>query len=172
MPIVEREEGGRQMCAYTCLSQHLQERKRAVPQCVGSCRWCTRKPGEPRLSGNPPESCRRAQAPLFTRPDGQAFSTEDVRQMGKRMAGRVGISPEAVGGKLFRIGGATDLLDRLGVGSSRIIQDRGRWGSEVARVYQRSLLRDQLDASGAMADADAADMEACIAGWVQPSNFR
>ena len=55
-----------------------------------------------------------------------------------------------------------DLLDRLGVGSSRIIQDRGRWGSEVARVYQRSLLRDQLDASGAMADADAADMEACI----------
>ena len=51
-------------------------------------------------------------------------------------------------------------------------QDRGRWGSEVARVYQRSLLRDQLDASGAMADADAADMEACIAGWVQPSNFR
>ena len=92
--------------------------------------------------------------------------------MGKRMATAVGIPPAAVGGKLFRIGGATDLLDQLGMGSSRIIQDRGRWGTEVARVYQRSLLRDQLDASGMMADADAADMEACIAGWVQPSTFR
>jgi hypothetical protein len=92
--------------------------------------------------------------------------------MGKRMALAVGIPPEAVGGKLFRIGGSTDLRDCLGDGSERVIKERGRWGTDVAFVYQRALLRDQLRASGAIADADAADLEATIAGWVQPSTFR
>ena len=92
--------------------------------------------------------------------------------MGKRMATAIGIPPASVGGKLFRIGGATDLRDRLGEASQRVIKERGRWGTDVAYVYQRALLRDQLDASGAMADADAADLEAAVAGWVQPATFR
>ena len=104
--------------------------------------------------------------------NGAAYCTNDVRQQGKRMARAIGKPPEAFGGKLFRIGGATDLRDCLGDASQRVIKDRGRWGSEVALVYQRSLLRDQLDASGSMAGADAADLEATIAGWVQPSTFR
>jgi hypothetical protein len=59
--------------------------------------------------------------------------------MGKRMAKAAGIPPEAVGGKLFRIGGATDVRDVLGAAAERTLKDRGRWGSDVAYVYGRML---------------------------------
>ena len=48
----------------------------------------------------------------------------------------------------------------------------GRWGTDVMYVYQQALLRGQLDASRAMANADAADPEAAVAGGVQPAAFR
>ena len=174
LSIVERVKDGSdtRMCAYTNLVQHVAERKQAVPACAHSCSRCSRRPGQPLPGGNPPASCKRANAPLFAHVDGTEFCTEDVRQMGKRMATAIGIPPASVGGKLFRIGGATDLRDRLGEASQRVIKERGRWGTDVAYVYQRALLRDQLDASGAMADADAADLEAAVAGWVQPATFR
>ena len=172
--IVEREsgQGDVRMCAYTQLKQHLTEQLHKTARCAGSCAWCARRPGEPRIAGAPPATCKRANAPLFAHASGAAYCTEDVRQMGKRMATAVGMPPEAVGGKLFRIGGSTDLRDRLGSAGERVIKERGRWGSDVAFVYQRALLRDQLDASGAIADADAADLEATVAGWTQPSTFR
>ena len=172
--ILERErdgEGGR-MCAYTQLTRHLAERMRAVPRCAHTCAWCHRRAGTPRPGGNPPARCQRANTPLFSHDDGRAYCTEDVRQLGKRMAEAAGIPPEAVGGKLFRIGGATDLRDMLGPGGQRLIKERGRWGTDVAFVYVRALLSDELRASGAMADADSADLEAVVAGWVQPSTFR
>jgi hypothetical protein len=63
--------------------------------------------------------------------------------------------------------------DQLGCEKGqRTMKDRGRWGSDVAFVYARSLLRDQLDASAAVADADAQELEAVVSGWVQPSTFR
>ena len=160
------------MCAYTNLVQHIDERRRAVPQCTRPCRYCARQPGQLRFGGNPPTSCKRANTPLFVHAQGASYCTEDVRQMGKRMAEAVGIPPECVGGKLFRIGGATDMRDRLGDAGMRVTKERGRWGTDVAFVYQRALLRDQLDASGTVADADAADLEAVVAGWVQPATFR
>ena len=174
LPIVEREgnKGDGRMCAYSQLQRHLDTQLRATPRCAGSCTWCNRAAGAPRPGGNPPERCKRANTPLFAHANGRAYCTEDVRQLGKRMAEGAGIPPEAVGGKLFRIGGATDLRSILGEGGQRLIKERGRWGSDVAYVYQRALLSDTLHASGAMADADSADLEAAVAGWVQPSSFR
>eukprot|EP00965_Chrysotila_dentata_P018191 605200-Pleurochrysis_carterae.AAC.1 len=61
------------------------------------------------------------------------------------MAAACGEDPANFGGKCWRIGGATDLRDRLGDASKATIKQRGRWASDIAEVYQRALLDHQLD---------------------------
>ena len=142
-----------------------------MPQCRGPCAWCQRKPGTPRIGGKPPNTCQRANAPLFTTPEGEAYSTEAVRKLGRRFAEAANIPPEAVGGKLWRIGGATDYFEVLGEQGARLLKARGRWGTDVAFVYARANARDMLEASTSVADADARDIED-MSGWVQPANYR
>eukprot|EP00965_Chrysotila_dentata_P097601 3225749-Pleurochrysis_carterae.AAC.1 len=61
------------------------------------------------------------------------------------MAAACGLDPSEFGGKCWRIGGATDLRDRLGDSSGKVIKQRGRWATDVAEVYQRALVDHQLD---------------------------
>ena len=161
-----------ELCAYKALTAQLAERMAQVPACAAGCKRCHHKAGDIRPSGKAPASCRRAHAPLFLTPFGTPFTTSDVRAFGRRMAAAAGIPPTAVGGKLMRIGGATDLRDVLGEAGQRVIKQRGRWGSDVANVYQRALTRDLLEASALTGDAEAEEMEATLAGWVQPASFR
>ena len=119
-----------------------------------------------------PPSCARANTPLFVTPTGVPWRTDDVRALAQRVAALVGIPPSAVGAKCFRIGGATDLRDALGPAAQPLIKQRGRWASDVAAVYQRALVRDQLDASDAIAAADSREIESMLPGWVQPASFR
>eukprot|EP00965_Chrysotila_dentata_P149404 4934204-Pleurochrysis_carterae.AAC.1 len=63
------------------------------------------------------------------------------------MAEACGLNPDEFGGKCWRIGGATDLRDRLGEAGERVIRQLGRWASDVAGVYQRALVDRQLDVS-------------------------
>ena len=171
--IAQRQDPTDPLCAYSALYQHWRARCAAVPACQRACAWCRPKPGAPRPGGKPPASCQRARAPLFVTDAGGEYCTDDVRALGRRMAEAAGIPSAAVGGKLWRIGGATDCRDMLGVErGQRTMKDRGRWGTDVAFVYSRSLVRDQLDASTAVGDADAQELEAVISGWVQPSSFR
>ena len=88
-------------------------------------------------------------------PDGTAFSTTDVRHTVRRMASACGEQPTDFGASSLRAGGATDLREGLGDDdrSSRIIKQRGRWASDIAEIYQRALLRTQLDASAAIGTA-------------------
>lgn len=109
--------------------------------------------------------------PLFTNVKGEVWRTTDSRQLAKDLAKLVGINPDEVGGKAFRIGGATDLRDAFGEGASRLIKERGRWASDVAQLYQRALLRTQLDASVGAGDADSRDLEEMLPGWVQPATY-
>ena len=67
--------------------------------------------------------------------------------------------------------GATDLREVLGDASAALVKKRGRWASDVAEVYQRALLRTQLDGSAAVGAAGGADLEAVCAGWSQPRGF-
>eukprot|EP00965_Chrysotila_dentata_P227444 6196023-Pleurochrysis_carterae.AAC.2 len=54
-----------------------------------------------------------------------------------------------------------------------MIQQRGRWGSDVAQVYQRAIVDGQLRVSGELRDAEQGeDLEALCAGWSQPASFR
>ena len=74
------------------------------------------------------------------------------------------------GGKSFRVGGATDLRAALGAAEGMaVIKQRGRWNSDVAEIYQRALLLDQLDGSAAMGGTCGADLEGLLDGWSQPA---
>eukprot|EP00965_Chrysotila_dentata_P019333 643217-Pleurochrysis_carterae.AAC.1 len=53
-----------------------------------------------------------------------------------------------------------------------LIQQRGRWGSDVAQVYQKAVVDGQLVASAEMGDATGEDLESLCAGWSQPASFR
>ena len=173
LPILARADAGDPLCAYGALAAHVQRRWADVPRCAGPCAWCKRARGAARPGGAAPSSCQRANTPLFAHADGEPYCTSDVRDLGKRMATAAGMSPDEVGGKLFRIGGATDLRDALGMERApSALKERGRWGSDIGAIYARSLLRDQLDTSAALGDAAAPEMEAMVAGWVQPATFR
>ena len=96
------------------------------------------------------------------------WTTEDSRKLFKRIAEAAGVDPASVGGKACRIGGSTDAKDRTGEVGKAIIKRRGRWASDVAEVYQRELLGEQLDLSAALGDAVGEDLESLCEGWAQP----
>jgi hypothetical protein len=172
LPIRQRIAGGGDdpLCAYSAIMRVHNRRLAQLPQCTGPCEWCKRSGGTLKPAGNPPAQCARANAPLFVRADGQAYTTKDVDALGSRMAAAAGIPPGVVGGKLWRIGGATDLWEVLGAERAKDhIKRRGRWKSDIWEVYQRTLLGAQLDAAAGMATARDEDIEAVCPGWVQPA---
>ena len=171
LPIRQRSgEGNDPLCAYTALMRVYHRRLEQLAQCGGPCEWCKREAGALKPAGNPPARCARANAPLFTRDDGQAYTTKDVDALGSRMADAAGIPTHVVGGKLWRIGGATDLWEVLGAERAKDhIKRRGRWKSDIWEVYQRVLLGAQLNAAAGMAAACDEDIEAVCPGWVQPA---
>ena len=116
------------------------------------------------------------QAPLFTSAEGSmcAWTTDDSRRLAMDYGRRAGINDADIGGKAFRIGGATDMRDAMGDASVHLIKQRGRWASDVAHVYQRALVRSHLEASVRMSSSGAAsrDMEELVKGWAQPAICR
>eukprot|EP00965_Chrysotila_dentata_P021560 714150-Pleurochrysis_carterae.AAC.3 len=88
------------------------------------------------------------------------------------MAAACGMDLAEFGGKCWRIGGKTDLRDRLGEGGAALIKQRGHWQSDAAGVYQRAVADRQLDVSADLANATGVDMEALVDGWAQPSTCR
>ena len=124
------------------------------------CEWCKRSEGSPRPEGKPPASCKRAIAPLTVTSAGARKRC--ACWLGRRRcAAAADIPPEAVGGKLWRIDGATDYLEVLGKAGACVLKVWGRWGSDVAFINARANTRDMLDASAKVGDE-----------WVQPAPFR
>ena len=124
-----------------------------------------------RVSGRLAASHPRARDPLFVHAGGGAWSTSQVRAEAQRMASAAGEDGSRFGAKSYRAGGATDLRVHLGDDdkSKAVIKGRGRWWSDVAEIYQRTLLSAQLLGSVAMGAVGGVDMEAMCAGWSQPS---
>eukprot|EP00965_Chrysotila_dentata_P213426 6187616-Pleurochrysis_carterae.AAC.1 len=115
----------------------------------------------------------RSSTPLFVGSDGVLpWSSADSRRLAQAMASEAGLDPNEFGGKAWRIGGATDLRDVLGDSGAAAIQQRGRWASDVAQVYQRAVVDGQLRTSAAMATSTGVDLEALCTGWTQPATFR
>ena len=114
----------------------------------------------------------QSQEPFFVAPGGSSWSTSDSKDLAKRIASALGLDPKEFGGKSFRIGGATDIRDRLGTAAIATIKQRGRWWSDIAAIYQRALVREHLHLSAVMAEAASRDIEAMCAGWTQGARLR
>jgi hypothetical protein len=108
---------------------------------------------------------------FFITAEGRPWCTRDSQQLAEEVGAFIGFSPSELGGKAFRIGGATDLREVHGLGAQQIVKGRGRWASDVAQLYQRALLQEQLDVSAGAADACGRDMEEALDGWVQPAAY-
>ena len=79
-----------------------------------------------------------------------------------------GIPLEETGGKMWRIGGATDLADAGA--SPLLLQAKGRWAGDLGRIYARMTRRSQLAASRTMMRAKLGkDLEELFPGFVQPA---
>ena len=70
-----------------------------------------------------------------------------------------------VGAHSFRIGGATDLADQGA--SPLLLQSKGRWASDIGRIYARMTRRAQLAASRLMQRRGARDLEELFPSFTQ-----
>ena len=115
----------------------------------------------------------KAAEPLFTRHTGGVWRTGDTRELAQEIAKLAGEDPTEFGAKSFRIGGATDWRAVFGPAAAEtLIRERGRWSSDIARIYQRALVADHARGSAAVGDAGGRDLEALCRGWTQPASFR
>ena len=138
--------------------------------------WSRACPGEPfpvDARGCPvPGWESRAPAPekgeaFFTHPGGEVYNTSHVRALGKAIARAAGVPDKDVGGKCFRIGGATDWREIHGWEGRLVIQRRGRWDSDCTLIYQRDLIGEQLGAAAKAGYAHGRDLEALCQDYIQ-----
>ena len=109
------------------------------------------------------------EQPLFLHPvTGKVPNTTYMSKLAKRMGALFGIDPSALGGKTWRIAGATDIYHSLGEHAERILKERGRWKSDIAYIYARVSEGAHLDASRRMSGVRSSDVEAST-GWTQPA---
>jgi hypothetical protein len=104
------------------------------------------------------ESAPRGWRPL--RPD-------DVTQWVQEAAEAAGLPPGTRRSRALRMGGATDMYDIYGPAGERHIRERGRWGSDIAQIYQRVSAAAHGAISRAIGDSVGADLQSMLAGWSQ-----
>lgn len=78
-----------------------------------------------------------------------------------------GIDPTRRASRALRMGGATDLYDIYGPLAERYIRERGRWGSDVAQIYQRVSAAAHGEMSRAIGDSVGPDLQSLLRGWSQ-----
>ena len=106
-------------------------------------------------------------SPLFTGKGGYRMTTARYRALVKRYAGYLGCNPKEFGAHSPRIGGAAEYA-ASGEVSELLLQARGRWSSDIARIYARMTRRAHLAASDLMFNARGRDLEELIPDFVEP----
>ena len=107
-------------------------------------------------------------APLFVGTRGRPLTTERFRALNKRYARLLGWDPKQAGAHTPRIGGAAEYV-ATGEASELLLQARGRWSSDIARVYARMTRRAHLAASDLMFQARGRDLEELIPEFAEPA---
>jgi hypothetical protein len=108
--------------------------------------------------------------PLFCNPDGSMVKSKDVRVDARVIGCLAGIDPAELGASSFRIGGAEDLYDMYEEAANPIIQERGRWCTDIHKIYQRASASRHMRVSAAMGSAMGISMEAAApTGWALPA---
>ena len=120
---------------------------------------------------DPVDERDRGGVPLFrrTRPDGGRvhMSVPMMRNLVReRMRRLVYTGVREWGAHSCRIGGATDLV-ATGKASPILLQAKGRWASDVGKIYARMTRRCQLAASELMQAAGGRDLEELFPDFVQ-----
>jgi hypothetical protein len=93
--------------------------------------------------------------------------SNDVGRWGREVAVGAAIDPVGIGDRCLRMGGASDMYDLYGPAGERLIRERGRWGTDIAQIYQRVLATKHGLISRAIGDADGDDLQSMLRGWSQ-----
>lgn len=106
-----------------------------------------------------------ARTPLFRRANGAAMRLAHFTKIVKEVARLAGQNPAVFSAHSPRIGGATDIGDE----SPLMLQAKGRWGSDIGKIYSRLTRRGLVRQSRAMQRRGARDMEQLYPGFTQPA---
>ena len=106
-------------------------------------------------------------APLFPSSGSTGISTAQFRALMKRYATLLDCDPKEFGAHSARIGGAIDVTAN-GECSELLLEAKGRWGSDIARIYARQTRRMHVAASDMMFRARGRDLEELLPGFCQP----
>ena len=104
---------------------------------------------------------------LFRAKGGVPLTTARFRAIVKRSAHTLGMNPKVFGAHSARIGGATELMARGGA-SELLLEAKGRWDSQIARIYARMTRRAHIEASDAMFKGHGRDLEELFTSFTQP----
>lgn len=115
----------------------------------------------------------RAETPLFRRSQSAGparhITVAQMRGLVKARMAEIGFLNSAEwGAHSCRIGGATDLV-ATGKASPLLLQAKGRWGSDVGRIYARMTRKSQLAASDLMQEGRGRDLEEILGDFAQPA---
>lgn len=116
---------------------------------------------------------RRAVTPMFRAAEqgGQRghFTTAKLRELVRRRVRQIGEKkPREWGAQSARIGGATDLAS-TGQLCQLTLQAKGRWASDIGKIYARGTRRSQLETSQLMHRARGRDLEEILPNFSQPA---
>lgn len=96
------------------------------------------------------------------------FTTTSMRSLIRQRMKDLGFRhPRQWGAQSCRIGGATDLAS-TGKASQLLLQAKGRWSSDIGKIYARMTRRCQLAASRLMQRASGRDIEELLPDFTQP----
>ena len=110
----------------------------------------------------------QAETPLFRSHTGKAMTTGYYRATVRELAAALGINPRLVGAQSTRIGGATDLAGS-GRASQLLLQAKGRWSSDIGKIYARMTRRSQIAVSNLMYECKGRDLEEILPEFTQPA---
>lgn len=97
------------------------------------------------------------------------FTTASLRKLVRKCMGQLGENKlEDWSAHSARIGGATDLAS-TGRLCQSTLQTKGRWASDIAKIYMRGTRRTQLEASQLMQRARGRDLEEILPEFSQPA---
>ena len=106
-----------------------------------------------------------ATTPMFRKPNGAAFTTDDIRNIVRQIVLALGLDPELYGAHSLRIGGATALF---AAGADPIhIRTMGRWSSDCYRLYVRSCFEQTLAWTAKIGSQDVHDVQGTYARQAQ-----
>ena len=121
---------------------------------------------------DPVAESERGRTPLFRRLSAGKlvhFSVKDMRvSIRERLQGLGYEGVHEWGAHSCRIGGATDLL-ATGQATQLLLQAKGRWASDVGKIYARMTRSGQIAVSRLMQNARGRDLEELLPGFSQPA---